>query len=150
MLAIDDAQLIALLRESGRDGLELSLIRSDRALTDCRPVLIISIHAVRQLGQEVGVELDKRRLHASVSVNLTAGSGFGEDEWVGRRLRIGVKADVAMTDRDLHCKMITLDPDTQTNPEVMRRVAKGHNDTAGTAVLVEGVIHAGDEIALLD
>ena len=48
--------------------------------------------------------------------------------------------------------MITIDPDTGlADPEVMRRVAKDHGSTAGVygAVVVEGVIRAGDEIALL-
>ena len=49
--------------------------------------------------------------------------------------------------------MITLDPDTaQPNPEVMRRLARDHEGMAGIygAVLVEGTIRPGDEIALLD
>lgn len=153
VLAIDDPRLIDLLREGGREGLELSLIRSERALTDCRPVSLISIQTARQLSQEVGVELDKRRFRANVYVDLAAGPGFGENAWVGRRLRIGPKTEIAVTDRDPRCKMITLDPDTaQANPEVMRRVAKDHDGTAGVyaAVLVEGAIRAGDEIALLD
>ena len=72
---------------------------------------------------------------------------------MGRRLRIGAKAEIAVTDRDPRCKMITLDPDTGlANPEVMRRVAKDHGGTAGVygAVLVEGIVRAGDEIALID
>ena len=51
------------------------------------------------------------------------------------------------------CKMITLDPDTaEANPEILRRVARGHDGKAGVygAVLVEGMVHQGDEIALLD
>lgn len=153
VLAVDDPRLIDLLREGGRDGLALSLVRSERALTDCRPVSLISIQTTRQLSQEVGVDLDKRRFRANVYVDLSGGAGFGEDEWVGRRLRIGAKAEIAVTDRDPRCKMITLDPDTaQANPEVMRRVAKSHDGTAGVyaAVLVEGLIRAGDAIALLD
>ncbi len=153
VLAIDDPRLIDLLREGRRDGLDLSLVRSDRALTDCRPVSLISIQTTRQLSQEVGVELDKRRFRANVYVELAGGAGYDEDAWVGRRLRIGPKAQIAVMDRDPRCKMITLDPDTaQANPEVMRRVAKGHDGTAGVyaAVLVEGVIRAGDEITLLD
>ena len=58
-----------------------------------------------------------------------------------------------MTERDRRCKMITLDPETaQANPEIMRRVAKDHDGTAGVyaAVLVEGAIRAGDRIALID
>ena len=49
--------------------------------------------------------------------------------------------------------MITLDPDTaQPNPEVMRRLARDHEGKAGIygAVLAEGTIRSGDEIALLD
>jgi hypothetical protein len=122
-------------------------------LTDCRPVSLISIQTARQLSDEVGVELDKRRFRANVCVDLAAGAGFGEDGWVGRRLRIGAKAEIAVMDRDPRCKMITLDPDTaRANPEVIRHVAKGHDGTAGVyaAVLVEGAIHAGDTIVLLD
>lgn len=153
VLAIDDPRLVDLLREGGRDGLALSLIRSDRALTDCRPVSLISIQTTQQLSQEVGSELDKRRFRANLYVDLAEGAGFDENAWVGRRLRIGDKAEIAVLERDPRCKMITLDPETaQANPEVMRRVAKGHDGTAGVyaAVLVEGVIRAGDAIALVD
>jgi uncharacterized protein YcbX len=152
-LALDDPHLIDLLREGGRDGLALSLLRSERALTDCRPISLISIQTIRQLSEEVGVALDPRRFRANLYVDLGEGVGFGENAWVERRLRIGEKAEVSVTERDPRCKMITLDPDTaQANPEVMRRVAKDHDGTAGVyaAVLVEGAIRSGDEIALLD
>jgi uncharacterized protein YcbX len=153
VLAIDDPRLIELLSEGGRDGLTLSLLRSERALTDCRPVSLISLQTMRQLGEEVGVVLDARRFRANVYVDLADGGGFGEDAWVGRRLRIGAKAAIVATARDSRCKMITLDPDTgQANPEIMRCVAKGHGGTAGVyaVVLVEGVIRNGDAISLLD
>jgi uncharacterized protein len=151
-LAIDDPRLIDMLREGKREGLELSLIRSERSLTDCRPVSLISIQTSRQLSQEVGVELDQRRFRANVYVDLASGEGFGESAWVDRRIRIGARAEMAVTGRDSRCKMITLDPDTaQANPEVMKCVARGHDGEAGVyaAVLVEGVIRAGDSIALL-
>jgi uncharacterized protein len=153
MFAIDDPRLIDRLREGVREGLELSLLRSERALTDCRPVSLISLQTARQLSQEVGADLDKRRFRANVYVDLAQGAGFGEDGWVGGQLRIGDKTEIAVIERDPRCKMITLDPETaQANPEVMRRVAKEHGGTAGVyaAVLVEGVIHAGDAIALVE
>ena len=37
-LAIDDPRLMSLLREGIRDKHELTLLRSDRSMTDCRPV----------------------------------------------------------------------------------------------------------------
>jgi hypothetical protein len=153
VLAADDPRLLAMLKEGGREGLELSLMRSERALTDCRPISLFSIQTVEQLCGEAGVAADKRRFRANVYVDLASGKGFGEDEFVGRRLRIGAKAVVIVTDRDPRCKMITLDPETaQQNPEVSKRLAKGHEGKAGVygAVVVEGVIRKGDEIVLLD
>jgi len=152
VLSIDDPRLIDVLSEGMREDLELSLLRSDRALTDCRPLSLFSIQTRRQLSQEVGAELDKRRFRANVYVDLAEDEGFGENAWVGRRLRIGDKAEIVVMDRDPRCKMITLDPDTaEPNPEVIRRVAKDHDGTAGiyAAVLVEGTIRPGDVIALV-
>ncbi len=151
-LAIDDPRLNRILRE-GLDGVDLTLLRSHRALTDCRPVSIISLQTVRQLSKESGNDLDKRRFRANVYVELGSGKAFGEDDFVGRTVRIGSKASLAVVQRDTRCKMITLDPDTaQANPEVMRRVARDHEGKAGIygAVVVEGTIYPGDEIALLD
>jgi uncharacterized protein YcbX len=152
-VAVDDPRLIEMLRESLRDVHQLKLVRSDRAMTDCRPISLFSLQTVRQLGREVGADLDKRRFRANVYLELASGDGFGENEFVGKRLQIGSKAVIAVTDRDPRCKMITLDPDTaQANPDVIKSVARGHDGTAGIygAVLVEGTIRRGDEVGLID
>lgn len=151
--AIDDPRLQELLREGIRDRHELTLLRSHRAMTDCRPISIFSIQTVRQLSEEVGIDLDKRRFRASIYAELESGEGFGEDRFVGRTLRIGDKATVAVVNRDSRCKMITLDPDTaQASPAIMTRLARDHEGKAGIygVVLVEGTIRRGDEIALVD
>jgi hypothetical protein len=57
-LAIGDPRLIDLLRAKIREAHELTLLRSDRAMTDCRPVSLFSIHTARQLGEELGTSLD--------------------------------------------------------------------------------------------
>jgi hypothetical protein len=152
-LAIDDPLLVSTLREGIGDEPEFTLLRSDRAMTDCRPISLLSTNTVRQLSQELGTELDKRRFRANVYLDLESEAGFVEDEFVGRHLRIGTKTVIAVTDRDPRCKMITLDPDTgQANPEVMRLVSGDHDGKVGVygAVLTEGTIRSGDEIALLD
>lgn len=151
--AIDDPQLISLLRGGSREAHQLTLLRSDRAMTDCRPIALFSIQTARQLGRELGSEVDKRRFRSNVYADLESGEGFGEDELVGRRLRLGAKAVIAVVDRDPRCKMITLDPETgQANPEIMRLVTREHDGNAGVyaAVVVEGTIKRGDEIVLLD
>jgi uncharacterized protein YcbX len=153
LLAIDDPRLMSMLREGISDRHELTLLRSPRSMTDCRPVSIFSIQTVRGLSQELGIDLDKRRFRANLYVELESGNAFGEYEFVGRTLRIGRRAAIAVIQRDSRCKIITLDPETaQPNPEVMKRLARDHESQAGVygAVLAEGTIRPGDEIALLD
>ena len=122
-------------------------------MTDCRPISIFSIQTLRQLSKELGIDLDKRRFRANLYVELESGKAFGEDQFVGRTLRIGAKTAIAVLKRDSRCKMMTLDPDTaQPNPEVMRRLARDHEGKAGIygAGLAEGTSRPGDEIALLE
>lgn len=149
--AIDDSALAAELR--GNVAGEVRLIRSDRAQADCRPISLISLQTVAQIGAEVGAVLDQRRFRANINVDLADLAGYGEDAFVGRVLRIGTTAVVAVTGRDPRCKMITIDPETaQLSPEIMRRVKNLHDGMAGVygAVLVEGIVRAGDAITLLE
>lgn len=153
IIAIDDPALLEMLVEGLRGDNHLTLVRSDRALTDCRPVSLISMQTVRQIEGEVSIPLDKRRFRANVYVDLAAGSGFAEDELVGRKLRIGSSAMVMILERDPRCKMISLDPDTsEHNPDVLRKVVQSHDNLAGVyaAVLVEGMLSKGDAVRLLD
>ncbi len=153
VVAADDPALAGMLVEGLGEMNRLTLVRSDRALTDCRPVSLISAQTIRQMEGEVGVPLDPRRFRANVYLDLDAAGGFAEDEFVGRRLRVGAGASVMVLERDPRCKMISLDPDTaEHNPEVLRRVAAKHDACAGVycAVLVEGIIRKGDPVVLLD
>ncbi len=153
VVALDDPVLIEMLSEGLRGQNHLALLRSDRALTDCRPVSLISLQTVRQVEAELGMPVDKRRFRANVYLNLASDHGFAEDEFVGRRLRIGASAVIAVLERDPRCKMISLDPDTgEHNPEVLRQVAQVHEAFAGVycAVLVEEILSKGDSIELLD
>ncbi|MET0625486.1 MAG: MOSC domain-containing protein [Pyrinomonadaceae bacterium] len=152
VLAVEDPLLLGMLAEGLRGEHGLALVRSDRAMTDCRPVSLIGVQTVRQIEEEVGVAVDKRRFRANVYLDLAAG-GFGEDRLVGRRLRIGSRAVVAVLERDPRCKMISLDPDTaEHDPEVLRKVAQAHETYAGVycAVLVEGIVSKGDPVEAVD
>ena len=153
LLAIDDPVLLRQLAEAANNGHSLTLMRSERAITDCRPVSLFSLQTGRQLGGEVGAALDKRRFRANVYLDLGTAPGFPENEFVGRKVRIGPKVVVCVLERDPRCQMITLDPDTANpNPEVLRTVARGHDGTAGVygAVLAEGIIRSGDAVEILD
>ena len=153
VLAVDDPVLIGMLAERMRDGQTLTLLRSERAMTDCRPVSLFSVQTARQLGEELGAELDKRRFRANVYMDLRSADGFVEDRFVGRTLRLGPKVMVSIVERDPRCKMITLDPDTaEPNPAILRKVTRAHDGMAGIygAVLVEGTVHRGDDIELIN
>ena len=53
-------------------------------MTDCRPVSLFSLQTGRRLGEELGIELDKRRFRANVFMDLALTAGFAEDGFVGR------------------------------------------------------------------
>lgn len=153
LLAIDDPQLIKALQEAIGEDDRLTLMRSDRAMTDCRPISFFSVQTAQALSSELGVELDKRRFRANIYADLPSAAGFSEDQFVGRMLQIGSKAVIAVMDRDPRCKMITIDPVTgDANPEVMKLVARAHEGNAGVyaAVVVEGIIRPGDAISVLN
>lgn len=152
-LAIDDPALIESFRADIDPKHQITLMRSQRAMTDCRPVSIFSLQSAQQLAEETGTPVDKRRFRANVYLHLTSAKGFGENELVGRSIRIGSKVTIAVLERDSRCMIITLDPDTgEQTPAILKKVAQAHEGMAGVygAVLVEGMLHKGDSIELLD
>src|SRR2546430_6869823 len=151
--ALDDPGLIDNLRSNTDRNHALTLLRSDKAMTDCRPLSIFAVQTAKKLGEETGVAVDKRRFRANVYVDLTNADGFAEDKFVGRSLRIGSTVTVAVLQRDARCMMITVDPDTaEKTPAILKAVAQAHEGMAGVygAVLVEGTIRKGDPVELLD
>ena len=152
-IAIDDPDLIDMLRTDIDQKHQLTLMRSERALTDCRPVSVFSLQSARQLAEETGKPIDKRRFRANVYVDLTSAQGFAENDFVGRSLRIGPKVIVTILERDARCVMITIDPDTtEKTPAILKKVAQAHEGMAGVygAVMVEGMLHKGDSVEVLD
>jgi uncharacterized protein YcbX len=151
-LAIDDPALMTMVRANIDEKHQLTLMRSERAMTDCRPFSMFSLQSARQLAEETGTPMDKRRFRANVYVDLTSAQGFAENDFVGRSLRIGPKVVVTILERDPRCMMITLDPDTgEKTPAILKKVAQAHDGMAGVygAVIVEGMLHKGDPIELL-
>ena len=150
--AINDPALIDNLRANIDEKHQLTLLRSDKAMTDCRPLSIFAVQSAKKLGEETGTSVDKRRFRANVYLDLNSSWGFAEDAFVGKTLRIGPKVVVSVVERDPRCIMITLDPDTaEKSPAILKAVAQAHEGMAGVygAVLAEGMIHKGDSVELL-
>jgi len=151
--AISDAALIDNLRAGIDAKHKLTLLRSDKAITDSRPISIFAVQSAKKLGEETGIEVDKRRFRANVYLDLESAKGFKENEFVGRSLRIGAKVVVSVLERDPRCMMITLDPETaEKTPAILKKVAQAHDGFAGVygAILAEGMIRKGDSVELLD
>jgi uncharacterized protein len=149
VMAVDDPALIQELRAGLRDEPELTLLRSDRAMTDCRPISLFSVQTADWLAEELGTDLDKRRFRANIYLDLPSTPGFKEDRFVGRKLRIGAKAVVSILERDPRCAMITFDPETGArDPSILSTVSKEHDGKAGVygAMLIEGRVRVGDDI----
>jgi uncharacterized protein YcbX len=153
VIPLNDPALVEMLGRGIGEENRLTLVRSDRALTDCRPVSLISIQTARQVQAEAEVRDDRRRFRANIYADLASTDGFSEDGWVGRRLRIGSRTELAVLERDPRCKMMSLDPETgRHHPEVLREVARAHQACAGVycAVIIEGIVRQGDPLTLLD
>jgi uncharacterized protein YcbX len=153
VVPLEDPALTAMLGQGLQGMPHLTLVRSDRALTDCRPISLVSLQTLRQIEQESGIPMDPRRFRANIYFSFHSDEGLAEDRFVGCKLRLGAKAVIAVLERDPRCKMISLDPDSgEHNPAILRHVAQAHDGYAGVyaAVLVEGMVTAGDSIELMD
>ena len=151
-IAIDDPALVDLLRAGIDPAPEVTLMRSERALTDCRPLSLFALQSVKKLAEETGIEINKLCFRANLYLDLTNPEGFAEERFVGRSLRIGEKVVVSVVERDPRCMVITLDPETgEKAPAVLKAVAQKHGGNAGLygAVLAEGMIRKGDAVELL-
>ena len=151
-LAIDDPALLALLYEGLDAKHVLSLMRSQRALADCRPLSVISRQTVAQLAGELGTPCDQRRFRANIYLDLAGSAGFAEEQYIGSSLRLGETAVITILESDPRCAMVTFDPETGAkSPDVLKQIAQAHNGNAGVyaAVLIEGMVRAGDEVKLL-
>ena len=153
VFAIDDPALADHLRAGLEIEHELTLLRSDRSLVDCGPLSLFSIQTVRQLEKETGNAIDKRNFRANIYLDLPSSGAFAEDNFVGRKLRLGEKVIVNIIKRDGRCMMITLHPDTaEKSPAILKAVAQTHDGKAGVyaAVVFEGLVRKGDPVELLE
>jgi uncharacterized protein YcbX len=134
-----------------RSGRPLFLLHDHRGLYDAAPVSLISQQTVARIAQESGTKEDAWRFRPNVLVDLTEAKAFDELKWVGRILRIGETARIAITQVDQRCVVISLDPATgESDPEILKSVVQQHGKCAGiyATVLVRGEVRTGDPILL--
>ena len=134
-----------------RFGKPVFLLRDYRGSFDVANVSLISEQTVQRIAEESQTEANPWRFRPNVLVNLDGGAAFDELKWVGRVLRLGDKARIAVTEVDKRCVMITLDPTTsEPAPQILACVVQQHHRCAGVyaTVLTPGEVHTGDGINL--
>ena len=134
-----------------RSGRPLFLLRDYRGSYDVAPVSLISRQTVARIAEESGTKENSSRFRPNLLVDLKDAGPFDELHWVGKTLRIGSTARIAVTEVDQRCVMITLDPATgESSPEILNCVVQNHGQTAGiyATVLTPGEVRAGDPILL--
>jgi uncharacterized protein len=136
-----------------RFGKPVYLLRNKRGSFDVANVSLISEQTVQRIAEESQTEANPWRFRPNLLVNLEGGAAFDELKWVGRVLRVGEKARVAVIKEDERCVMITLDPTTsESAPQILKCVVQQHNKCAGVyaTVLTPGEVCTGDCVHLED
>lgn len=133
---------------SGRD---LFLLYDYRGSYDVAPVSLISRQTITRIAEESETKEDSVRFRPNLLVDLEGGEAFDELNWVGRIVRVGDAARIAITEVDQRCMIITLDPaSAKPSPAVLRCVAQQHKQCAGVyaTVLTPGEVRVGDTVSL--
>lgn len=134
-----------------RSGRELFLLQDYRGSYDVAPVSLISRQTIARIAEESETPADPLRFRPNLLLDLEHGAAFDELNWVGRILRVGNAARIAITQVDQRCMIITLDPaSAKPSPAVLRCVAQWHKQCAGVyaTVLTPGEVRVGDIVSL--
>ena len=138
-----------------RFGSDVELMKLTHGIFDDATVSVISLATITGIGLGAGVALDRRRFRANIVLETNNREPFLEDGWVGGTLTFGdsePRAAVTVTQRDVRCMMINLDPDTATqDPRVLKSVVRLNQNNAGVygTVVRTGGIRVGQQVSLV-
>jgi uncharacterized protein YcbX len=135
-------------------GAPVELVQLDQGIFDEAKISVIAEATIGAVERESGIPLETERFRPNLLLETLEGKPFGEDEWVGRVLRLGEGGRapaVHVYMRDLRCNMITLDPATAVSaPNVLRTVVRLNDTNAGVyaSVVGAGTVSVGDRVYL--
>jgi uncharacterized protein YcbX len=152
---VDSGLLIEYFKAHISNTAHFSLVESSVPQTDVRPLSLISRQTVSQIASEVGRPIRERRFRANLIVDLADGP-FGEDGFVGTRLRVGPSAVLEIIERVPRCRVVTHDPDApkveEPAFEIMRALDRFHQGRAGVyaRIVTPGAVRSNDAIQVVD
>jgi uncharacterized protein YcbX len=120
---------------------------------DDAPLHLVTTAALRRLEQLTGLAGDPARFRANLLLDVD-GARFVEDEWLGRRMRIGGEVVVRLGPGMPRCVMVDMAQPHEGLPDdgrLLKAVAAVHGLDFGLMVTVEetGTVRLGDAAVLL-
>lgn len=97
--------------------------------------------------------MNYRRFRPNLLISLKDKIPFIEEEWLGKRIKIGSQVELELRRHCERCMIITVNPDNaQRDRSLLTTVVKERNNHFGVyvSVIKTGEIQTGDEVFLLD
>ncbi len=137
-----------------RYGAPVQMMQLKHGIFDEGSISVIASDTVHEICRLGAVSPDVRRFRPNVLVRLLRPVPFQEDEWLGGVLTFGEGDDapaITVTQRDVRCSMVNLDPDSASPaPAVLKAVVRANQNNAGIygAVTRTGRLAVGQTILL--
>jgi len=97
--------------------------------------------------------VDVRRFRPNLFISLKEKTPFAEDEWLGKRIKIGNEVEIELIRHCTRCMIITVNPDNaERDASLHKTVMKERENKFGVyaSVIKTGDIHVDDEVHLLE
>jgi uncharacterized protein YcbX len=113
------------------------------------PAHLLTTTSLQHLANIGNVEMiDSRRFRPTVLIEVNGGRGFVEQEWIGRRLRLG-QINLCAQEETKRCGMTFISqPGVDEDPEILRNILRHNKRNLGIYCSVNGAgeIHIGDDV----
>lgn len=132
-------------------GMPLQRLTNYRGSFDVAPASLMAHSTAAAIAKASDTPEDRFRFRMSFYIDTGSEVPFPENDWVGKVLRIGESARVAVTEPDKRCVMINLEHQSSgASSRVLKAAGELNNANAGVyaAVISAGEVHEGDEVWL--
>ncbi len=116
-------------------------------------IQLVTDASVEKLKEIWGKSVNYRRFRPNLLISLKDKVPFVEEEWFGKRIKIGSQVEIEIKRHCERCMIITVDPENaKRDPSLLKTVVKERNNNFGiyASVIKTGEINIGDEVILFD
>jgi len=134
-----------------RYGSPVQMLHMRHGIFDDACISVIASDTAREIGKLTGMVPDVRRFRPNILVRLLRSGAFQEDHWLGGVLSFGDGPAISVTQHDVRCSMVNLDPDSaKPTPEMLKTIVRVNQNNAGVygTVTRTGQIAVGQAIHL--